>query len=134
MLITRIGTTDDVSRLSRLRTMKSAANSPKMAPDAPAGRGRRREHIRGHAAAQTGHEVEGEEADRPEHALEAAAEHPQRPHVHEQVQRSIVEKHLSDEAVVLTVGDAGRADEGDVAVLVPVRVQALDGAPLQSME
>jgi hypothetical protein len=102
---------DETSRRSRLRTMNSAANRPKIG----------RDQVHRDATAQARHQVQHEETDRPEYGLQHAPQHPQRPHVHEQVQQSQVEEHGGDEAVVLTSGDAARSKQdlsGD-RVLVP---------------
>ena len=112
-LITSSGMIDEVSRPSRRSTTKSAANRPKIAPDAPTVPPVGREHVAGHAAAEPGHQVEHGEAHRPERRLERPAEHPQRPHVHRQVNQSIVEEHVGEQAVVLAVGHPGRQRSAD---------------------
>ncbi len=93
------------SRRSRLATTNHAPNKPKMAPEAPTdGKFGATDVVEEHRAAKRAHQVHDGEAHAAERQFERRANHHERPHVEQDVQRgSGVQERAGDEPVVLIV-------------------------------
>src|SRR5207244_3206709 len=76
--------------------------------DRPGGKPLRLYQVGRDVPAEPADQVDGEEPGRPEHRLQRPAEDPQRPHVHQQVDRAVVHEHRSEQPVELAVGHADR--------------------------